>query len=99
MNEQDKKTTEIIALAISAGIKDAGASLKKFLLIQVVIGMAFYFAVAAISGRFDEDDTDGKKRSNMELHTDNKTGCQYLSGIRGGLTPRISTNGVHVGCR
>lgn len=39
------------------------------------------------------DSTDGDERSNMELHTDNLTGCQYLSVPHGGLYPRLNIDG------
>lgn len=49
---------------------------------------------------FDRDSTDSEdKRSGMSLHTDNATGCQYLSAAWGGLTPRLTPDGQHMGCR
>jgi hypothetical protein len=43
------------------------------------------------------DDTDPPRgRSNMTIHTDHATGCQYLQGKRGGLTPRLDANGRHM---
>jgi hypothetical protein len=32
-------------------------------------------------------------RSDMIIMTDHQTGCQYLMGSRGGLTPRLDENG------
>lgn len=41
------------------------------------------------------DDTDPPSgRSGMGLHTDARTGCQYLS--RAGLTPRLDATGKHI---
>jgi hypothetical protein len=37
-------------------------------------------------------------RSNMEVHRDNLTGCQYLSAPSGGITPRM-LHGRHMGCK
>lgn len=45
------------------------------------------------------DSTDGEKRSDMAIYTDNLTGCEYLGASKGGLTPRISINGDHMGCK
>jgi len=45
------------------------------------------------------DDTDNKEnniRSDMHLHTDHKTGCQYLSGWSGILIPRVNARGEHI---
>ena len=44
------------------------------------------------------DTTDGKKRSGMALRIDNMTGCHYLEGSKGGITPRLDGQGNHV-CR
>lgn len=49
------------------------------------------------------DDTDAgpgwfDDRSNMKPLTDGKTGCQYLAGEKGGLTPRLTYDGKHMGC-
>ena len=60
-----------------------------------------YFAIA-IYGKYSNykrDDTDSKiARSDLKLHTDHGTGCQYLSALRGGVTPRIDEHGKHMGC-
>lgn len=43
------------------------------------------------------DDTDFKdRRSNLEVRTDARTGCQYLVTQRGGITPRLDQNGKHI---
>ncbi len=61
------------------------------LITGVIIGMLLMFAINTWRGR---DDTDGpKERSNMRLHTDHKTGLQYLSAPGGGLTPRMGVDG------
>ena len=61
-----------------------------------------YFAIV-IYGKYSNykrDDTDSTEyRSNLKLHTDYGTGCQYLSALRGGVTPRIDNTGKHMGCR
>ena len=53
---------------------------------------------------FMRDNSDGPgwsvgTRSGMNIRTDNLSGCQYLEGKRGGLTPRLHSDGVHMGCR
>lgn len=47
------------------------------------------------SSRDDTDPPDGV--SGMSLHTDHKTGCQYVA--KGGITPRLDGSGKHVGCK
>lgn len=42
------------------------------------------------------DSTDGESRSGLGLHTDNFTGCQYLSSPHGGLVPRFDSTGKHI---
>lgn len=61
------------------------------LITGVIIGMLLMVGINTWRGR---DDTDGpKERSNMRLHTDHKTGLQYLSAPGGGLTPRLAVDG------
>ncbi|MFI2810177.1 hypothetical protein [Microbulbifer sp. JSM ZJ756] len=65
----------------------------------VIVAAFTFIALAFFTGKFDRDSTDGQERSGMRLHTDKLTGCQYLSVINGGITPRLSTDGKHQGCR
>lgn len=47
-----------------------------------------------------KDSTDSlEKRSGMQLLTDYATGCQYLAYPKGGITPRLSSSGQHIGCK
>lgn len=69
-----------------------------FALMCCLVGMLVLGGVAALSGRsFDATDAP-PNRSGMSLHTDAQTGCQYLGGKSGGLTPRLSAEGKHLGC-
>lgn len=47
------------------------------------------------------DSTDGPwpYRSGMKPLTDALTGCQYLTTWSGGITPRIDSRGMHLGCK
>lgn len=62
-----------------------------------------YFLVVMVGkspmGRDDSDPGQWGQRSGLMPRTDSRTGCQYLEGTRGGLTPRLDHNGRHVGCR
>lgn len=60
----------------------------------IIIGMLLMVAINAWRSR---DDTDSPSaRSNMRLHTDHRTGLQYLSAPGGGLTPRLDAAGKHM---
>lgn len=83
------------ALAIEKGILRA----VRQLLIWFFAGWLVIIAIQYASGVFRRDDTDGISRSGMKPHTDNATGCQYLSVPGGGITPRLDGNGQHRGCR
>jgi hypothetical protein len=63
---------------------------------QFIIILLFLIAVAVVfwPGRMDSTDKDYWSRSGMRLHTDHKTGVQYVSGPRGGLTPRLKADGT-----
>ena len=66
------------------------ADLILFLVIYVIVGWIFNALP------FGRDTTDGNKRSDISLHVDAMTGCEYLGGKRGGLTPRLDINGNHI---
>lgn len=100
--ENEQKPSQIIATGIAAGI---AAGMEQFiqksanrLLIALLMYIALKIAYSAVTGEFQKDDTDGAKRSGMMLHTDNKTGCQYLSVLNGGITPRRDNQGNQLGC-
>lgn len=57
-------------------------------LIVMIIGHMLCFA--------GKDDTDRAERSGMILYTDYGTGCQYVSTILGGITPRLDKDGKPV---
>lgn len=60
--------------------------------------VAFVFLLTLVLNFFKVgwDSTDGESRSGLGLHTDNLTGCQYLSSPRGGLVPRFGNDGTHL---
>ena len=63
------------------------------------IGALLIYGYMYFSGGLDRDSTDGIERSGMGLYVDQLTGCNYLSVSGGGITPRISSDGRHYGCR
>ena len=49
---------------------------------------------------FEKDSTDPVDgRSGMSLYTDAASGCQYLGNPLGGITPRMTSAGQHMGCK
>ncbi len=84
-----KELEYAISNGIYKGYKDIGKYLLMFLFWIAVFGAIYNWS------SLNRDDTDGEKRSNMQLHTDHKTGCQYLSVNGGGLTPRLNADGSH----
>jgi hypothetical protein len=67
----------------------------------LVVFLVTWLVVSHWSTPYDNtDDQLNGERSGMGLYTDNLTGCQYLSsGFLGGITPRLDSDGKHVGCR
>lgn len=59
-----------------------------------LIAFGIFYLLGNTLPKDNTDPIDG--RSGMSLHTDNKTGCQYLSLYFGGLTPRLDKSGQHV---
>lgn len=97
----DKSAEQVMAQALSLGLKDAGRALYRFafkLLIAWIIG---YYVFSFVAGQFEMgfDDTDDKlsgERSGMALHIDNRTGCHYLASSAGSLTPRLDKSGRQI---
>lgn len=75
---------------------------------EILSTLAFWYFIAIIAvsiankcigkytdiGRDDTDQPGG--RSDMVVLTDHQTGCQYLMGAHGGLTPRLDADGKHI---
>jgi hypothetical protein len=66
------------------------------LLLIILIGIGLSF----IAPTMCRDDTDGDslRRSGLKLRTDARTGCQYIEGSYGGITPRLDGAGTQMGC-
>ena len=85
-----------VATAVGAGIKSG----LTFVFGWMAAGMLLFSVVGWLFTDAAGDDTDGIVRSNLRLHTDFKTGCQYLSSASGGVVPRTAIDGkTHLGCR
>lgn len=71
--------------------------LKKFVgwlcwILIFALALAELWQITPI-GRDDSDEPGwGRGRSNMKVHVDATSGCEYLS-VHGGLTPRLDTHG------
>jgi len=83
MNAQEKKGYDFTCGAILA--------IGKLFLITLVIMLVMNF----FGYRVDSTDFSAWERSGMSLHTDAKTGLQYLSKD-GALIPRLDKNGRHM---
>jgi hypothetical protein len=66
---------------------------------NLLFRVALVILVLTLAWRFlpiGRDSTDGEYRSGMALRIDALTGCHYLEGSRGGITPRVTANGTHI---
>lgn len=82
---------------LKTAIEYAAFSITVKLFILWFVAAMAVAAVNQLVGRYTDigrDDTDPPAgRSDMEIMTDHATGCQYLMGSRGGLTPRLDESG------
>ena len=90
-------TTEEAEKTANGMLFEDGKRLLTWAAKMIALGYVIISVIGWLSGSYDRDDTDGEARSGMEAHTDNLTGCQYLSTRHGGITPRMK-NGRHLGC-
>lgn len=65
-------------------------------LIGAIRWFAIYVVLAGLVIAVANYFVKGDSRSDMRLHTDALTGCQYLSAPDGGITPRLSANGTQI---
>ena len=93
-------TVKIITQVTQAAIEGAAFGvISKLALIYCVAAVAlagvnYLLATYTEIGRDATDPPGG--RSDMRIMTDHQTGCQYLMGSRGGLTPRLDENGKQI---
>ena len=65
----------------------------------LLIGVAVMLVVGLLPlGRDDSDPRLWGARSGLVPATDAATGCQYLRTSGGGITPRLTQDGKHMGC-
>lgn len=69
--------------------------LSNYVFKVVLAGIIIYAVVSFIPIGLDSTD-DGTDRSGMALRIDNMTGCHYLEGTNGGMTPRLYKDGTHI---
>ena len=75
------------------------AFVSKATMIYLLVSLALGAANGLLARYTDigRDDTDPPgNRSNLLIMTDHATGCQYLTSVRGGLTPRLDENGKQI---
>lgn len=69
--------------------KGAARAITNILIVGVVIVFVFRVIINNLSLFIDDTDKDGWNRSGMSLHTDYKTGVQYITTPSGGITVRV----------
>jgi hypothetical protein len=85
MTEEEKKGY--------AFTKGACAYLVKIFLLGIFIFGLLFIVLNTFHMGVDDTDLNGWNRSGLKLHTDYKSGIQYLSTPNGSLTPRLSKEG------
>lgn len=100
MQDFDEPYRQIYVLrnGIRAAILPTLSYIHKLFLITVIVFILMAVYTHFTNKRDSTDFAEGP-RSGMRLHTDAFTGCQYLSFPSGGVTPRLTTTGGHLGCR
>lgn len=68
--------------------KGVAGFLAQCFLLGMLLLSAFWLLRNSLGWGVDDTDRDGWNRSGLTVHTDAKTGVQYLSDGKGGLTRR-----------
>ena len=67
---------------------------KKDLILVVTVSIIIQLCWSYLP--IQRDNSDGNTRSGVSVHVDALTGCEYLGGMHGGLTPRLDINGLQI---
>ena len=73
--------------------KGIGQYLSRWIFTALIILGLFAFIRNQFGRGLDDSDKDGWNRSGLRIHTDAKTGIQYLATKDGALTPRLDATG------
>jgi hypothetical protein len=76
----------------NGGIMEVYKKVKNDLMFFCIVYLFFIW----LTGGMERDSTDGERRSGMALRIDAMTGCHYLEGAKGGMTPRLNREGHHI---
>jgi len=68
--------------------KGVGAYIARCFILGLIVLAAFSIVRNWRGWGIDDSDVDGWNRSGLKVHTDSKTGLQYLSDGRGGMVLR-----------
>jgi hypothetical protein len=66
--------------------------------ISLIVVFAIAYGITRLLPYDDTDDQANSKRSGLTLTIDRGTGCHYVGGMFGGVSPRLDANGKQV-CR
>jgi hypothetical protein len=94
--ENDNQTPHIQITAAFQNVNQAGYDFMAgamrcaatYILLGFIIAVALTMARNWLALGMDDSDKDGWQRSGLTIHTDAKTGIQYLSDGHGGLVRR-----------
>lgn len=87
MDKESKKVLEDVGRSVAEGVITA---ISKWFVIGIAIAFMFLYALTAFGVGVDDSDLSKWDRSGLRVHTDAKTGIQYLSDGRGGLIVRVA---------
>lgn len=89
MTTEQQEAMALLGKTISKGIINGFLKFTAFMCLG--FWLTWYFST-------DDSDEGPLKRSNMNIRTDDRTGCQYLESYSGALTPRMDGN-IQMGCK
>lgn len=86
MTDKEKKEAGEKGYYMAQG---AARAIANILIVAVITVFVCRVIINSLSWFTDDTDKYGWKRSGMSLHTDYKTGIQYLTTPSGGITVRV----------
>lgn len=93
VNHQPTKDKQVSNLEVYEQFKK---DLSNYVFKVVIIAVIIMIGYTLLPNTYDSTDGGMFDRSGVSLRIDHQSGCHYLEGASGGITPRVDAEGNHI---